>query len=145
MSQLNDDRTMHLLRIAASDLPRPMEDLQERLRAPGSAEWLENELERVLLPEGVLPASLRSGGVDLAALRRAKTRAVRLATNSLNGRDRMAALVAHDFVVAAALLHHRTLISERPREHWDDRLIELAVSTPEPWRTFLRLAADAEE
>lgn len=144
MSQLNDDHTMHLLRIAAADIPRPMDDLRSRIRSPDGPAWIELELERMLVPEGVLPSSLLNGGADLAVLRKVKSKAVKLATGSLNARDRMAALLIHDFVIASALLHHRVLISERPRDQWDDRLVDLAADSPEPWRSFLRRAADVE-
>ncbi|MFO0873505.1 MAG: hypothetical protein U0575_05980 [Phycisphaerales bacterium] len=144
MSRLNDDQTMHLLRIAASDIPRPMEDLCERLRSPDGRGWLEAEIGRMAIADALSSELLIGGGADLGALRSLKRRAVRLAESSLNARDRLAALIVHDAAIASALVHHGVLLSRRPREEWDQRLIELAASAPEPWRTLFRRAADVE-
>lgn len=144
MSPMNDDQTMHLLRIAASDLPRPLEDLSERLRSPDGRAWLEAQIERMALADALSCGLLLNGPIDLAALRALKRRAVRLSESSLNARDRLAALVVHDVAIASAMAHHRVLLSQRSREEWDARLVDLAASAPEPWRTLFRRAADSE-
>ena len=144
MSHMNDDQTMHLLRIASSDLPRPLEDLCARLRSADGRAWLEAQVQRLASPEGLTPAALLDGTAGLPALRSLKRRAIRLAETSLNARDRMAALVTHDLAVASAVAHHAVLLSHRPRDEWDARLIELSAASPEPWCTLFRAAADAE-
>lgn len=144
MPPMNDDQTMHLLRMAASDLPRPLEDLCERLRSPDGRAWLEAQVERMALADGLSASTLLNGPSDLAALRALKHRAVRLADSSLNARDRLAALVVHHATIASAMVHHRVLLSDRARDEWDARLVDLAASAPEPWRTLFRRAADGE-
>ncbi len=144
MSPLNDDQTLRLLHIAASDVPRPLEDLCERLRAPDGARWIDQEITAIAGREGILAQTLINGSVDLASLNRLKHRGRVLATDTMNARDRLTGLLVHDIAVAAALAHCRTLISTRPRDLWNERLIALAGSAPEPWRTFFRKAADTE-
>lgn len=144
MAELNDDKTIHLLGIASSDLPDPEDGLLAWLRLAGGATSIEAALARIAEPAGLPPRSLLDGGVALDLLRRVKSRCVALARDNQNSRDRLDALLVHRLVVASALLHHRTLISQRSREHWDRRWIDLAAEVPEPWKTFLRKAADAE-
>lgn len=144
MAELNDDKTIHLIRIAAADLPKPESDLRSRLRADDALSWLEAEVGRTAASVGVTTPSILDGTASLADLRRVKSRAVALARECHHARDRMSALLVHHLVVASALLHHGVLISERAREQWDDRFLDLALDAPEPWKSLLRRAADAE-
>jgi hypothetical protein len=144
MAELNDDKTIHLIRIAAADLPKPDSDLRSRLRAADAAAWIDTEVGRVAAAVGSSAAAVVEGTASLEMLRRMKSRAVAMARENLHARDRMSALLVHRLVVASALLHHGVLISESTREVWDDRLLDLALDAPEPWQSLLRRAADVE-
>lgn len=141
---LDDEGTINLLRMAALDGGRPMDEVVARLEAPDGARWLAAQIDRIGMPEGATSSGVLDGSVPLRVLIAVMARATKLAGTSLDHRQRLAGLAVHDLCIAAAMVHHGVLPSRRPRDDWDDRLVRLSAATAEPWRRLLRAAADSE-
>ncbi|HMN96105.1 MAG TPA: hypothetical protein PKC43_01270 [Phycisphaerales bacterium] len=138
----DDERSIALLRVAARG--RPLESIAVRLAAPDAGAWIVAQVDRAALTVGGSAAALLEGAMALDALRAIRSSASRRAQESLNERDRLAALIVYTVATAAAMVHHRVLPSRAPREEWDERLVALSAVAPPPWGALFRNAADTE-
>jgi hypothetical protein len=112
----------------------------ERLRAPDGSAWLSTSLEEALSTGGAsVRHLLTSGAASVEQLRELKKRSKELAYARKEDPPPIA-LAGYLLATAAALAHHDTLISTRPRSQIRDTLKELAESLEGSWKELVEKA-----
>lgn len=124
-----------------SDARRPVDDLLARLRREADGDWLASGLERRYGSDGARFEDVVIGGSatadDLRSLKQAAKDGFDTAPRS---GDRSLAVAAYFLAIAAALAHHRELITSQGRETIDPELDALAGWLPERWAAMVRKA-----
>ena len=144
-SNLGASDASRLLELGLSGPKRPIDRLIDRLCQPDASLWLEKNLSSG--PAGAFGDPvlyLVEGKATLDQLI-----AVKQTSKSLLGAGRedeatLAALTSYFFAVAAALVHHQTVICSRSREEANATLLDLAAVAAEPWATLLSDASDTQ-
>ncbi|HVR74254.1 MAG TPA: hypothetical protein VMT52_07980 [Planctomycetota bacterium] len=139
-------RLSRLLRLGLSGEREPVDELISRLDAPDGRAWLEAVVDRgplALEPSRPLADLLAEGKAPLEVMLLLKKRA-----NALLGRlepkeDFLCGIAGYFFTVAAALVHHGTMISSQDEERLEAVFRKLSHSVPEPWKSLLRRALEA--
>ena len=114
-----------------------------RLCQPDASQWLERNLSTG--PAGAFGDPilyLVEGKATLDQLIAIKQTSKSLLGAGPEDEASLAALTSYFFAVAAALLHHRTVICSRSRSTVKPVLLDLAAVSGEPWATFLSDASD---
>ncbi|QOJ00177.1 MAG: hypothetical protein HRU70_06620 [Phycisphaeraceae bacterium] len=132
-----------LLEMAISTPDRPLDRVISKILAPNGHAWLTDALR---CPAGLpIPSAPESafadGSLPLDTLKAIKDRAKPLALSSHDPQTRLAATASYYVAIAAALVHHRTLITSQPAAELVAALADFAEAAPEPWSRLLGQAA----
>ena len=143
-ADLNERSALRLLRLGLSQPNRPIDALIERLLAPSGHDWFKKVLQTPTFKTcvGDPTAALVTGRVMLVQLTALKEAAKSLGAD----RDRenwLIARVAYDLSIAAALAHHRRIITGQKRSELLPVLTDLAEALPEPWAGMVIRATEA--
>jgi len=143
---LDSATVSRLLGMGMSEPRRPVDDLIERLGRRDGARWF-----RALLAAGPLGSGgadperlLVEGKASLEIMRSLKESAKALFRERRDDPEaRLGSIAAYFLCVAAALVHHGTLICGRDRREVEEVLIDLGVAVPGGWGALLARAAAA--
>ena len=139
------DATSRLLDLCLPEERRPVDDLIDRLRAPDGASWIGAAIATLARDDEPVDESIVEVPRDMPRLVAIKNTGSRLAGNRVDPEVRMTGIAIYFIAVAAALVHHRELISSRDREEIDGILVDLGDAMPEPWGDLMSRAAMAGE
>lgn len=142
-SNLGASDASHLLELGLSGPKRPIDRLIDRLSQPDAFLWLEKNL--LSGPAGAFGdplVYLVEGKATLDQLIAIKQTSKSLLGASPGDEANLTALAGYFFAVAAALVHHQTVICSRPRDEMTTALLDLAAVAAEPWATLLSDASD---
>jgi hypothetical protein len=135
-----------LLSLGLSGKREPIDELVDRLRQPDGAPWLRAALARGPLSElGPLEELLAAGSAKLSQMEELKKRSNALLENPAERDAFLSGMACYFFSIAAALVHHRRLITSQTREKLDPVLKKLARAVPEPWAELLKMVSAPPE
>ncbi len=142
-SNLGASDASRLLELGLSGPKRPIDGLIDRLCQPDASLWLEKNLSSG--PAGAFGDPvlyLVEGKATLDQLIAIKQTSKSLLGAGPEDEANLAALTSYFFAVAAALVHHQTVICSRSRDEVNAALLDLAAVAAEPWATLLSHASD---
>lgn len=123
-----------LLRTALSGPRRPVDGLIERLGRDDGAEWFDRTLRRLTASPDEPAALFVRGDAGLDSLIAFKEKAKGAVADGPTIEATIEASALYFIAVAAALRHHRRLITTRDRDELAEALIDLAAALAPPWR-----------
>lgn len=123
----------------------PVLHLKQRLEQPDGAAWLRACLAKApFAPLADAERALVAGPLPLAELEALKGRAKRGFGPEQPRELRLASIAAYFVAIAAALVHHRALVTSQPLAHARALLLDLATAIDEPWSSLLSAATLVE-
>ncbi len=144
-SELGAGDASRLLALGLSGPKRPVDGLIDRLCRPDAPQWLDEKLTSG--PAGAFGdpvVYMVEGEATLDQLIAVKQTSKSLLGAGKEEEPKLTALASYFFAIAAALVHHRTVICSRSRHEVDAALLDLAAVAAEPWATLLSDAAHAQ-
>lgn len=144
-SNLGASDASRLLELGLSGPKRPIDGLIDRLCQPDASQWLEKNLSSG--PAGAFGdpvVYLAEGKATLDQLIAIKQTSKSLLGAGPKDETNLAAQTSYFFAVAAALVHHQTVICSRSRDEVTAVLLDLAAVAGEPWTTLLSDASDPQ-
>lgn len=137
------EQTSRLLRLSMDSLPRPIDDLLDRLTAPDGSSWLAHVLSTG--PGGAYgpPEVAIQQSVSLEQLRSIKEAGTDLAVRGRSGDARLAAMTSYFFAVAAGLARFDENLTSRESDELDEILRDLAAVVPPNWTDMFDRALSA--
>lgn len=144
--QLDRSRANLLLGVGLGGDPRPIDELIAYLTSGIASKWLEFALDHGPM-KGIGSARelLLEGRASAEQMRSVKEQSKRLLKKAAASQERLAAMAGYFIAIAAAVVHHRTIPSDRPYADIRDVLIDLATALPDPWSEMLGKATIALE
>lgn len=140
-SNLGDALAGSLLHLALSE-STPVEELVTQLADGKGESWFNARVEaRLGLPLESPEAGLIEGTSSVDELSALKALCEESFDKAKDSQERAAATLSYCLVIAAALIHHGTIITSRNRLELEAVFKELAPVTPLPWREVFARAA----
>jgi hypothetical protein len=142
--QLDATQTSQFLRLALVG-NRPVDRLIDRLRRPDGKKWFGQLLEMGPLGrlQGDVEGCLVGGSVTLEDLLAVKDAGKAFYAEVRDPDQRLMGAATYFLVVAAAVLHHRELITSQSHADLDPIFFELSEVCPSPYADFFARAAVA--
>lgn len=136
------ERLSRLLALGIRGPGRPLDALLSRLSEPDASDWLRAAIETGPLGTlGPRAEGLYEGRATVEELAAVKEECKALLRASDCEESRLVSMLSYFLAVAAALVHHDTLISSRSRLELEPLLLDLAEVAPSPWPELLARAA----
>ena len=136
--QFDSSRANRLLGMGLAGAPRPVDELINYLSTGIASKWLEFALDHGPA-KGIGPARamLLEGAATPDQMRAIKDHSKRLLKKAATQQERLAAMAGYFISIAASVVHHRVVPSDRPYADIRNVLIDLATALPEPWSDML--------
>jgi hypothetical protein len=131
-----DSRT-RIFRLDKQGQRRGVDDVIDRLRQPDGWAWWAERMRDFPPASGA-----DSTQAELPHLTRAKETHKAAMLSHATGPERTAATALYYACVAAALAHHGKRLTRQRPEALKEAFLDLATSTPEPWSTVMKKAAE---
>ena len=140
--EVPNERLSRFLLLGLRGEERPLDRLIERLSRADGESWFRNALESIPDVKGRSPVEqLAEGWASVQELCAIKDRCKHLRARSSGEEDILVSMLGYFLAVAAALVHHATVISGRSGKDLEPLLLDLATTVPEPWSDLLARAA----
>ncbi len=141
-SDLSTSDASKLLQLGLNIPERPIDQLMDRLNQPDGLNWLDLQLsEEPISMFGSPKQLLVKGDITLDQLKKIKQQSKKLLSSHPDYSSRMQATIGYFFSIAASLLHHQTLLSNRKREEIKAAMDDLSAITSDPWSDFFKSAS----
>jgi hypothetical protein len=139
------ERLTRMLNLGITEKRRPIDELLDRLDEDDGPDWFENFIKAgPIASEGPATELLANGTASLDQMKSINKAGRALLKSASHREDRMAALIAYFMSIAAAVVHHETLITSRERKELDPLFFDLSASVPDPWAAFLASAVEKQ-
>jgi hypothetical protein len=136
--QLDRSRANRLLGVGLGGDTRPIDELIAYLSSGIAARWLELALDHGPMKDfGSAREWLFDGRASATQMRAVKDQSKRLLKKAVAPQERLAAMAGYFIAIAASVVHHRIVPSDRPLGDIREVLIDLATALPEPWSEML--------